>query len=91
MTAHMSQGAVVCRVDQLRPGQRVDLEGDPIADVMYDAATCESPHPEFQFEFEVVTAVDLETPGCILVTFESGFACGFPPDHEVDVDGEQVL
>lgn len=80
-------GAAKRRVDQLRPGDRVDLEGDAIADPYENPE--DSEHPEFQFEFERVLEVERETPDCIRVDFESGFSCGFPPDHLVDVDGEQ--
>lgn len=73
-------------------GQRVDLEGDSIADPSYipeGSGECFSAHPEFQFEFETVAAIERETPTCIRVDFESGFSCGFLPAHMVDVDGEQ--
>lgn len=71
-------------VRDLAAGDRVDLEGDVIADPEGG-----DDHPEFAFEFEVVASVERETPDCYCVYFESGFACGFPPDHLVDVDGEQ--
>lgn len=41
------------------------------------------------FEFQVVDRVTRESDDCYLVEFESGFACGFPPDHDVDIDEEQ--
>lgn len=81
------------RVDQLIVGQRVDLEADEIADPEY-AATGDpdtSEHPSFQFEYEVVSEIAHETDECMVVYFESGFACGFPPDHTVEIDPEQVL
>ena len=82
-----------CRIDALRIGQRVDLEGDMFADPDYYASgdPDTSEHPEFQYEFEVVAAVEPETPECTLAIFESGYACGFPPDHLVSVDGEQTF
>ncbi len=79
-------------VKDLRAGDRVDLEGDEYADV----DECEEPgqgfsrHPEFAFEFETVSELEAETPECTRVDFESGFSCGFPPDHWVEVDDEQV-
>lgn len=76
------EGATWCPVKSLVPGQRVDLEGDPFADA-------EAIHPEFCFEFEVVAGLETETKDCIRVDFESGFSCGFPPEHMVNVDGEQ--
>ena len=75
-------GNVQRRVDQLRIGDRVDLQDDPIADP--------DGRPEFECEFEVVSETERETDDCIRVDFESGFSCGFPVDHWVDVDGEQV-
>jgi len=85
---------ITCRIDKLRVGQRVDLEGDVFADpetYAADGDASHSQHPEFQFEFEVVAAITRETEDCICVDFESGFCCGFESDHEVDVDGEQVF
>lgn len=76
-----------CPVSKLFVGQRVDLESDAIADPVDDSSASE--HPEFAFAFEVVFAIERETPDCIRVDFDSGFSCGFPPDHELDVDGEQ--
>ena len=73
----------------LRIGQRVDLECDPIADPGNDGD--KSDHPEFAYEFEVVESIERETEDCVCVYFESGFTCGFPVDHDVDVDPEQVF
>ena len=92
MRSFLINGAAYCRIDQLAVGQRVDLEGDQIADpetYAADGDTSASQHPEFEFEFEVVSEIERETAGCFCVYFESGFACGFPPDHAVAVDGEQ--
>ena len=67
----------------LRIGQRVNLEGDAIAD-----PGNASDHPEFTYEFETVESMERETDDCVCIYFESGFTCGFPVDHEVDVDPE---
>jgi len=84
-------GHVERLVSALRPGDRVDLAGDIFADpIGHIDALEQSDHPEFQFEFETVESVDVESADCICVYFESGFACGFPPDHWIDVDGEQI-
>jgi len=66
------------RVSDLTPADKVDLEGDRYAD--------NGEHPEFEFEYERPFEVVRETPDCVLVNFESGFSCGFPPDHLVKVD-----
>ena len=81
------------RIDLLQIGQRVDLEGDIIADPDYAVSgnPQASEHPEFQFEFETVVAITHESFDCMRIDFESGFACGFPPDYEIEVDGEQRL
>lgn len=81
ITDRYIDGHVQRRVDELRPGDRVDLQNDPIAD--------NGEHPEFEFEFLEVAEIDCETPECTVVYFNN-FTCGFPPDHWVDVDGEQV-
>ncbi len=85
------EGAAKRRIDLLKVGDRVDLEADAIADPEYHASgdPMASSHPEWQFEFERVLEIERETADCIRVDFESGFSCGFPPDHLIDVDGEQ--
>lgn len=67
----------------LRRGDRVDLEKDEIADP-------DGGEVMFRFEFETVLEVEVETDGVIRVDFESGKSFGFPVEHEVKVDGEQV-
>lgn len=79
---HYANGIVQRYVRDLRAGDKVDLDGDPIADA-------QGTHPEFEFEFEVVSHTVRETDACTLVVFESGFACGFPPDYMIEVDPEQ--
>lgn len=80
----------VLKIADLKPGHHVDLQGDRYADCPREGCkACEDGdrhHPEFEFEFEVVAGTEQETPGCIRVDFESGFSCGFPPEHEVVVD-----
>lgn len=94
MSDRYFQGMIQRRVDHLRPGDRVDLENDCFADPDgYVTGGQHTQHPEFQFEFEVVLHSEFETfepEGCICVYFESGFACGFPADHWIDIDGEQA-
>lgn len=94
-------GEAKCRIDQLLIGQRVNLQNDIIADPAgYVAAMDgegESEHPEFEYEFAVVESITDETTNgeaCLVVNFfisYGEFTCGFPPDHMVDVDGEQDL
>jgi len=76
-------GATLRRVDMLRPGDRVDLQYDPVANP-------NGSRFEFQFEFSEVLCVERETADCIRVDFDNA-SCGFPSGHLVDVDGEQVL
>ncbi|MER9833396.1 hypothetical protein NKJ28_00265 [Mesorhizobium sp. M0145] len=78
----------------MKPGDRCDLESDIFADhcggAIDSAAMGDTEHPEFQFEFETVQAIEIESADCIRVDFESGFSCGFPSDHWLDVDAEQI-
>lgn len=83
-----AQGHVQRRVDQLRVGDRVDLQNDQFADPE-GFRQVESQHPEFEFDFQTVTNIEKESRRCIRVDFEN-FSCGFPPRHWVDVDAEQV-
>lgn len=76
------EGRVQRLVSALRVGDHVDLEGDIFADPDRERL-------EFTYEFAVVEAIEHETGDCTRVDFEGGFSCGFPPDHWLDVDGEQ--
>jgi hypothetical protein len=64
------------RIDQLLPGDLVDLEGDKFAD--------NGQHPEFEFELQQVMEIEHETLNCVRVDFE-GCCIGFPPEHIVEV------
>jgi hypothetical protein len=84
-----AEGVVTRSVIDLRPGDRVDLEKDEYADP--EVFPWSDGNPALQSEFQVVEDVKMETPDCVLVYFEGWDACGFPVDHRVKVDGEQVL
>ena len=64
------------RVDALRLGDMVDLQGDKHADPNGD-------HPEYEFEYVSVIGTERETPGCVRVDFSDGGSRGFPPGHEL--------
>lgn len=65
------------RIDELIPGDLVDLQNDKYADRRGD-------NIEYEFELACVAEIDRETPDCICVYFENS-ACGFPPGHVVTV------
>lgn len=65
------------RVDQLKEGDRIDLEDDEIADQNTDELT------NFEFELVEVTNTYSETHDCIRVDFADCSSIGFPPDHVV--------
>lgn len=71
-------------VENLQEDDLVDLEGDPVADAATDDADYDGHRIGFEFEYQRVTGVEVETPDCTVVTFE-GFAVGFPPDHLLKV------
>lgn len=86
-------GVVRRRVDQVRAGDQVDFQNNPFADADRDDDAGElGSHPEFEFEFAVVESAEFEphdTDPCIVLhTSQSSF--GFPPDHWLEIDGEQV-
>lgn len=66
-------------VHDLQPGDKLDLEGDLIADPRGE-------EPALANEYVVVAGVEEETADCIRVDGDN-FACGFPHDHRVKVDG----
>lgn len=88
-----ADGVVKRRVDQIRVGDRLDFQGDPFADANRNDDTGElGDHPEFEFEFACVESVEFEphdTDPCIVLHTTQG-SFGFPPDHWIVVDAEQV-
>ena len=68
------------KISGLRPGDYVDLEGDKFANPDSD------PGNAYEFEYQIVAAIERETPTCTRVDFEGGPSVGFPPDHEVKID-----
>jgi hypothetical protein len=64
------------KVKDLRPGDIFDAYGDKYADPDKDPANI------YAYEYVEVHEVERETPDCVGV-FGEGFACGFPPEHEV--------
>lgn len=63
-------------VDEVRPGDLLDLEDDAYADPKGD-------NPIFPYELSVVTGRVVENPGyCIRLDFEHD-SVGFPPGHRV--------
>jgi len=73
-------------VEDLRPGDMVDLEADLYADpACHECSWERCEHPEFHSEYETVSEVEIETAACVRVDFESGFSCGFPMGHRVYV------
>lgn len=72
------------KIRDLKPGDMVDLQGDPYADPNHEAI-------ELEYELMSVYEVVEETPGCFLVTCNNfDFGCGFPPDHKVLVVGHDT-
>jgi len=67
------------RAGEIRPGDIVDLEGDPIADPDGDNAC-------FECEYQTVCQVDRETPDCVVIYLEGASGYGFPPDHPIKLD-----
>ena len=68
----------ILRADQLKVGDYVDLEGDPIADPDRDTVA-------FEFEWQEVASVEQETPDCIVIGLEGSGGVGFPPNHLIKV------
>jgi hypothetical protein len=63
------------RVDELREGDMVDLEGDPFADP-------DRSEDWLHYEFAVVADTERETDECVRVDC-LGVCFGAPPDHRV--------
>ncbi len=75
------------RVEDLQPGDMVDLEGDAYADPEGEEPDCEacaSRRDFYKYEFEEVHGVEQETPDCVVVSFGMD-AIGFPTGHRVFV------
>ncbi len=72
------KGMVRKAIRALKPGDLVDLCGDPFADPNRDS-------PVLETELVRIDEVEQETPQCFAVYFD-GFPCiGFPPDHMLPV------
>jgi hypothetical protein len=67
----------------VREGDRLDLEGDPIADPNGNGTTDLGHYEAFEFEFAVVNEVWTEGPDCVVICTSQG-EYGFPPDHLID-------
>lgn len=65
------------RIDQVRVGDRLDLQNDRYAD------------PKGLRGVETVRNIEHETKTCIRLDFDN-LSVGFPLDHWIDVDGEQI-
>ena len=66
-------------VQNLQPGMRLDLAGDPVADPEHEARC-------FEFDYAIVDSVEQETDDCFRVDFENSDSIGFPVNHELAVD-----
>jgi hypothetical protein len=67
------------RIDEIVPGDMIDLENDPIADPDGD-------HIQFKSELYMTEEIQRESDDCIVLYSQSGnFA--FPPEHIVNVGG----
>lgn len=86
-------GVLKRRIDQVRVGDRIDFQCDPFADAdRNDDAGELGSHPEFEFEFALVESIEFEphdTDPCVVLHTSQG-SFGFPPDHWIEVDGEQI-
>ena len=78
----MMEGAAKIQARNVQFGDRLDLEGDSIADLGND--------PRFMSEFMEVMGAELETENCIRIDFD-GFSCGFPVYHLIAIDLEEFL
>ena len=70
---------IMVAVRDLHPGDKLDLQNDPVADPQGDNVALE-------YEYVTVAGVEQETADCIRVD-SADFSCGFGPDHKVKVDG----
>lgn len=70
-------------VEDLIPGEHVDLEGDRYADPNGDTIA-------YQSEYAVVDSVEIETPKCTVVHFINGPSIGFPTGWTLKKDPTQI-
>lgn len=71
-------------VKDLKAGDMIDLQGDPIADA---PRSPDSHWSSFEFEYALVGAVIHETPNCVILFIDGDDRYGFPPDHVVPYAG----
>ena len=76
------------RADQVKVGDRLDLEGDKFADPNGNGVDPSGDYHAFEFELAEVEEIERETPDCIvLYTSLGGF--GFPPAHMIKQESDQ--
>lgn len=68
---------ILMRVDELKPGMALDLEGDRFADP-------KSENTLLAYEYAPIEHIHPETPECIVIYGDAN-NCAFPPDHQVKV------
>jgi hypothetical protein len=76
-------GVAKLRASDVREGDLLDLEGDPIADPNGNGTTDLGHYEAFEFEFAVVNEVWTEGPDCVVICTSQG-EYGFPPEHLID-------
>jgi hypothetical protein len=65
-------------VKNLKPGMKMDWEGDEFADPDSDNVLLAN-------EYQVVYETEKETDDCIKVVSDADLVCGFPPEHLIKV------
>jgi hypothetical protein len=75
------------RADNVKAGDRLDLEGDRYADPNGDGIGESGHFYAFEFELAEVEEVERETPDCIVIHTSLG-SFGFPADHMIKQEGD---
>lgn len=81
------EGVAKLRAKDVKLFDRLDFEGDPIADPNGDGTDGDH-YESFEFEFAEVIEIERETPECIVIHTTQG-SYGFPPEHLIDSTLEQ--
>jgi len=73
----LEESTQIIAIKDLKAGDVLDLEGDPIADPSHTNVLLEN-------EFQVVDEIEAETTACTVVYCQD-FSCGFQSNHLVKV------
>lgn len=82
----MGDDGIPVKVTDLKPGDLIDLEGDPYADQAHGHHDDDGCPYEYEYRTVADPPGEWESAGTYRLDYEGG-ACGFPPGHLITRHG----